>query len=228
MSPDRALRFALLGLLVSGSVALPQAARAGTRTASAAGRPAQKPTAYKTKRVRLLPRLADKLSRLPFVSSARRIPMFSDHERKALEVTDRNGKLYYKGVLWNTEHPVDGAPKATYIFVMAKDGTIYAAPNGGIAQNIHHSSFLNGGAAAAAGTIVVVDGVVQKITNKSGHYGHRAGKMRQVLTELERRGVAVDGVETNFKTRPSKFRKRIDALVSSIAQKLHRKPRAPQ
>ncbi len=228
MTSDRALRFALLGLLVSGSVAASQSAWAGTRTASAVGRTSQKAVAYKTKRMRLLPRLGDKLSRLPFVSPARRIPMFSAHERKAYEVTVKGGRLYYKGELMNTEHPVEGAPKATYIFVMAKDGTLYAAPNGGTAQNLHHSSFLHGAPTAAAGTIVVVDGVVQKITNKSGHYGHRAGKMRQVLTELDRRGVSVDGIETNFKTRPSKFRKRIDALVSSIAQKLHLKSRDPQ
>jgi len=224
MSIARVRPLALLVLLVAGSVALPRPAWSGVRSAASP----KKAAAYKTKRQRLLPRMGDKLSHLPFVSPARRIPYFSARERKAYQVTVRDGRLYYRGQLLDTEHPVEGAPKATYIFVMAKDGTLYAAPNGGTAQNIHHSSFLSGAPVAAAGTIVVVDGVVQKITNKSGHYGHRAGKMRQVLTELGRRGVAVDGIETNFKKRPSKFRKRIDALVSSIAQRLHLAPRDPQ
>lgn len=223
MSSRRARSLAVLVLLVAGSVATSRVAWSGTRPASP-----RKPAAYKTKRVRLLPKLGDRLSHLPWISPARRIPMFSAHERKAYEVTVKDGRLYYRGELLNTEHPVDGMAKATFIFVMAKDGTLYAAPNGGIAENIHHSSFLHGAPAAAAGTLVVVDGLVQKITNKSGHYGHRAGKMRQVLAELEGRGVATDGIETNFKKRPSKFRKRIDALVSTIAQKLRLAPRDPQ
>ena len=224
MSSRRARSVAVLVLLVAGSVATSRAAWSGTRPAS----PRKAAAAYKTKRVRLLPKLGDRLSHLPWISPARRIPMFSAHQRKAYEVTVEGGRLYYRGQRLNTEHPVDGMPKATFIFVMAKDGTLYAAPNGGIAENIHHSSFLGGAPAAAAGTLVVVDGVVQKITNKSGHYGHRAGKMRQVLAELEERGVATEGIETNFKKRPSKFRKRIDALVSTIAQKLHLAPRDPQ
>ena len=224
MSSSRARRLSIL-LLVAGALAMPAAARAGSRPAPGAGRAAQKPTVYKTKRVRIISKLGDRLSRLPFMSPARRIPMFSAAERKAYEVTVQDGRLYYRGKLLNTEHPVAGAPKATFIFVMAKDGTLYAAPNGGTAQNIHHSSFLHGAPAAAAGTMVVVDGVVQKITNKSGHYGHRAGKMRQVLAELEKRGVDTERVETSFKKRPGKIAKLWTAVVSSIARKLHLAPR---
>jgi hypothetical protein len=222
MSSSRARRLSIL-LLVAGALAMPAAARAGSRPAP--GRAAQKPTAYKTKRVRVISKLGDRISRLPFMSPARRIPMFSAAERKAYEVTVQDGRLYWRGKLLNTEHPVEGAPKATFIFVMAKDGTLYAAPNGGTTQNIHHSSFLHGAPAAGAGTIVVVDGVVQKITNKSGHYGHRAGKMRQVLAELEKRGIDTESIETSFKKRPGKIAKLWTAVVSSIAQKLHLAPR---
>ena len=204
---------------------MPASARAGTRQVPTAGRTARKPTAYKTKRVRVISKLGDRISRLPFMSPARRIPMFSAAERKAYEVTVQDGRLYWRGKLLNTEHPVEGAPKATYIFVMAKDGTLYAAPNGGTTRNIHHSSFLHGAPAAGAGTMVVVDGVVQKITNKSGHYGHRAGKMRQVLAELEKRGIDTESIETSFKKRPGKIAKLWTTVVSSIAQKLHLAPR---
>jgi hypothetical protein len=224
MSSSRARRLSI-PFLVAAALAIPASAGAGSRQAPATGRAATKPTAYKTKRVRIISKLGDRISHLPWVSPARRIPMFSAAERKAYEVTVQDGRLYYRGKLLNTEHPVDGAPKATYIFVMAKDGTIYTAPNGGTAQNIHHSSFLHGAPAAAAGTMVVVDGVVQKITNKSGHYGHRAGKMRQVLAELEKRGVDTERVETSFKKRPGKIAKLWTTVVSSLAQKLHLAPR---
>src|SRR5690349_3863411 len=202
-----------------GSAANGRAA-GGPEHAKLAPRALQKAKPYRTKRVRFVSRIGDALTRLPWVSHARRIPFYSASERKAFEVTVKNGLLYYRGQLLNTEHPVAGAPKATYIFVMAKDGTIYAAPNGGTERNIHHSSFLSGGPAAAAGTIVVVDGVVQRITNKGGHSGHRAGKMRQVLAELSQRGVDVDGIDTSFTKRPSKLSVLVKAFFSGIAQKL--------
>src|SRR4029079_15181082 len=91
-------------------------------------RPAAKPVVYKTKRVRLLSKLGDRISRLR--GPARRAPYFSAAERRFYEVTVHEGKLYGGGRLLNAEHPVDGAPKSTFIFVMAKDGALYAAPSG--------------------------------------------------------------------------------------------------
>lgn len=205
--------------LAAVTLAAPQRSWSGTHVAP---RPGARP-AYKTKPVRLLSKLGDRISRLR--GPARRVPYFSAAERTAYEVTVHEGRLYWRGQLLSTEHPVAGTAKATFIFVMAKDGTLYAAPNGGTAQNIHHSSFLAGHPAAAAGTFVVVDGVVQKITNKSGHYGHRAGKMRQVLTELERRGVATDHIDTSFKKRPGKLAKTMTALLARVRVALHLAPR---
>jgi hypothetical protein len=205
--------------LAAVTVAAPQGSWAGTHVAP---RPAARPL-YKTKRVRLLSKLGDRISRLR--GPTRRVPYFSAAERTAYEVTVQGGRLYWRGKLLDTEHPVEGAPKATFIFVMAKDGTLYAAPNGGTAQNIHHSSFLAGHPAAAAGTLVVVDGVVQRITNKSGHYGHRAGKMRQVLAELERRGIDTEHIDTSFKKRPGKIAKTMTALFTRVRVALHLAPR---
>ncbi len=212
----------LLPVLALAAVTLAAPQRSWSGTHVAVTRQAAKPV-YKTKRVRLLSKLGDRISRLR--GPTRRVPYFTATERKPYEVTVHEGKLYWRGKLLNTEHPVEGAPKATYIFVMAKDGTLYAAPNGGTEQNIHHSSFLAGHPAASAGTIVVVDGVVQKITNKSGHYGHRAGKMRQVLAELERRGIATDHIDTSFKKRPGKLAKTMTALVDRLKVALHLAPR---
>lgn len=206
--------------LAAVTLAAPQRSWSGTHVAVT--RQAAKPV-YKTKRVRLLSKLGDRISRLR--GPARRVPYFSAAERRFYEVTVHEGKLYWRGKLLNTEHPVEGAPKSTFIFVMAKDGTLYAAPNGGTTQNIHHSSFLAGHPAASAGTMVVVDGVVQKITNKSGHYGHRAGKMRQVLAELERRGIDTEHVDTSFKKRPGKLAKTMTALVARVKVALHLAPR---
>ncbi len=207
--------------LTAVTMAAPQRSWSGTHVAP---RPAAtaKPV-YKTKRVRVLSKIGDRLSRLR--APARRVPYFSAAERQQYEVTVRQGKLFWRGQLLNTEHPVEGAPKATFIFVMAMDGTLYAAPNGGTAQNIHHSSFLAGHPAASAGTIVVVDGVVQKITNKSGHYGHRAAKMRQVLAELERRGIDTERIDTSFKKRPGKLAKTMTALFTRVKVALHLAPR---
>jgi hypothetical protein len=212
----------LLPVLALAAVTLAAPERSWSGTHVVAARAAAKP-AYKTKRVRLQSKIGDRISRLR--GPARRVPYFSAAERQPYEVTVLDGKLYWRGALLNTEHPVAGAPKATFIFVMAKDGTLYAAPNGGTAQNIHHSSFLHGGPAAAAGTLVVVDGVVQKITNKSGHYGIRAGKMRQVLTELERRGIDTEHIDTSFKKRPGKIAKTMTALVARFRLALHLDPR---
>src|SRR4029079_15147435 len=87
-------------------------------------RPAAKPVVYKTKRVRLLSKLGDRISRMR--GPTRRVPYFSAAQPEPYKVTVHEGKLYWQGKLLNTEHPVEGAPKATFIFVMAKDGTLYA------------------------------------------------------------------------------------------------------
>jgi hypothetical protein len=87
------------------------------------------------------------------------------------------------------------AHNGSYIFVMDGDGNIYSADK---AQVSHHSAFLAGGPVAAAGHWQVTNGVVQWISNVSGHYQPPIDYCKQILKELKRRGISVNGITQNW------------------------------
>ncbi|TQK08249.1 hypothetical protein [Herbaspirillum sp. SJZ107] len=107
-------------------------------------------------------------------------------------VTVGNANLLRQGnVLLDTE----AGPQNSFIFVMSGAGEIYSASKS-VVQ--HHSAFLAGGPVAAAGWWKIVKGRVIYISNSSGHYQPPLDYTQQVLKELKRRNVNIDGVETRW------------------------------
>lgn len=123
--------------------------------------------------------------------------LLSNQRGAYLVTTNPQNLLVHGGALMDTS----AAHNASYIFVMDGDGAIYSA-----AKNVvsHHSSFLAGGPAASAGHWSVLNGVVQWISNTSGHYQPPIDYCKQILTELKRRGINVTGIQQNWTGHESK------------------------
>lgn len=120
------------------------------------------------------------------------------NQRGVYRVGDNTQHLLTQGgTLLNTS----AAPNGMYIFVMDGEGYIYSADKSAVS---HHSAFLAGGPVAAAGHWQVVNGICQWISNTSGHYQPPIDYCKQILTELKRRGVAIDGIQQNWTGRDSK------------------------
>ncbi|GBE93478.1 hypothetical protein [Nostoc cycadae] len=98
------------------------------------------------------------------------------------------------------------------IFVMTADGKIYVAdavaeaekgadkqsPEAEQYDRFHHSSFLRGAPVAAAGELLFTNGILQGVTNQSGHYRPGVIHTLQVLQEFQERGVKLDQVMVQF------------------------------
>jgi hypothetical protein len=123
---------------------------------------------------------------------------FDKGKLAACELDVKNGLIVEK----LTGKPFDTSTADTHwgggaIFVMDAKGTIYAS-NIQIPHEIHHSSLTNGQSVAAAGEIKVADGILEMVSNKSGHYEPSQTLNTQLFDELEYRGLDKDqlgGVE---------------------------------
>ena len=90
----------------------------------------------------------------------------------AYKVTVSDGRLYRgkrfldtrdaKDVFRNTENKI--------LYVVGRDGSIYAAGSAKTKSRLHHSSFLSGKRVLCAGTMEVHKGRLKVITIESGHY----------------------------------------------------------
>ncbi|MEJ7734190.1 MAG: hypothetical protein WKG00_33970 [Polyangiaceae bacterium] len=118
------------------------------------------------------------------------VKYLDDAERETHRLTVRDGKLYdAKGKLFDTKaaataHSGDGRA----IFVMDEQGRIYVSTYQEVGK-FHHSSMLAGKPVTGAGELVVENGVVKLISNKSGHYQPTAAMNEQVIKSLETQGV---------------------------------------
>lgn len=83
------------------------------------------------------------------------------------------------------------------MFVMDETGVIYLSESEAIGQ-LHHSSFLAGGNVAAAGEMLVREGRLILITNRSGHYRPPPRISDQVVVELRMRGAEVSAVRRQY------------------------------
>jgi hypothetical protein len=117
-------------------------------------------------------------------------------ERSTYELSVKDGKMFdSSGNLFDTTSSSSihsGGGKA--IFVMDEAGKIFASPTQTLGK-FHHSSFLSGKPVASAGELSAVNGVVQEISRKSGHYQPSAKINSQIITELQRRGVDTKGIK---------------------------------
>jgi len=80
------------------------------------------------------------------------------------------------------------------IFVMDRDGNLYAS-NYQARGDFHHSSMLAGGEVAGAGEIRVDNGKIVDMTDKSGHYQPPADLNDNALDELRRQGLDIEGMK---------------------------------
>ncbi|HSL56341.1 MAG TPA: hypothetical protein VK866_00710 [Acidimicrobiales bacterium] len=145
---------------------------------------------------------------------ATKVKYLDEEERKAYEVWGGNPLRYgLNGEVLDTKDMYSKFKGAAFaIFVMKKDGTMYAGTHK--VGLFHHSSFLSGADVAGAGEMKVEGGRLVHITNKSGHYWPENEQMQQTLAELERRGVSLAGVGvTLMRPNGSVFQPAEDALT---------------
>lgn len=113
---------------------------------------------------------------------------YNSTQSASLQVTVKANLLYYAGVLFDTSkaNPShSGVPAA--IFVMSSTGTIYAS-NRSVTFLFHHSTLLGGVPVASAGELIVRSGVIQTMTNCSGHYLPTSAAYLQLVEALHRQG----------------------------------------
>ena len=82
------------------------------------------------------------------------------------------------------------------IYVMSGTGNLHVSSHS--VGDRHHSSLLAGGMVAGAGELLVTDGTLKWISNKSGHYFPESQHLLQTLHSLRKKGVALDSVKLNF------------------------------
>jgi hypothetical protein len=120
------------------------------------------------------------------------VKYMSAQEREAARVfVDGDGKFRWAkdGSLFDTSAAKtfhSGAGRS--MFVMDRAGNVYTSMEQKVGY-MHHSSFLGGRPVAGAGELVVKDGTLMLLSDKSGHYHPPRGMTYEVLDELRARGV---------------------------------------
>lgn len=76
------------------------------------------------------------------------------------------------------------------IYVMSKEGNLHVDSHS--VGHRHHSSLLAGGRVACAGEMVVKQGQLKLLTNKSGHYAPTPQHLLEVLAALDLQGVPLN------------------------------------
>lgn len=127
------------------------------------------------------------------------VKYLTESERAAYKLEFRNGKIYdANGQLFDTgnaatAHSGDGRA----IFVMDENGNFFASKHQAVGE-FHHSSLAAGQPVAAAGELRVEQGVLQVISDKSGHYKPSSEFTRQALDSLNQNGIDTNKVVKDF------------------------------
>ena len=114
-------------------------------------------------------------------------------EQRRIWVDDQGLIRDVEGRLFDTTRGrtvIEGGGQGRAIFVMDRLGNIYASNFQKVGQ-FHHSSFLSGGPVAAAGELRVVDGKLEMISDRSGHYVPAPEFKKQMVEMLRNAGVKV-------------------------------------
>ncbi|MFD3744480.1 toxin glutamine deamidase domain-containing protein [Nocardia sp. NPDC058633] len=132
-----------------------------------------------------------------------RVDYFDETGRQQFRVQVRNGRLYdANGELLDTRRGrTTWGQSGRAVFAMDQDGNLYASlfHSAGI---FHHSSFLAGAPVAAAGELVVVDGILQQLTDSSGHYQPERGHTLQAINHLRALGIRIDTSQVRLEAPP--------------------------
>jgi hypothetical protein len=119
--------------------------------------------------------------------------------QEATQVEIDNGKLYLtaKTATGKSREPVDTAKMASFhsgigyaIYVMSQERNLHIHSH--VVGGYHHSSLLHGAPVFGAGEMKVSQGVVQLLTNKSGHYMPKRESLYCVLSMLQNRKVPLE------------------------------------
>jgi len=126
-----------------------------------------------------------------------KVAYLDETERKEYQLHIKDGKLFdADGDLFDTSNAesIFEGGGGNAIFVMDEYGSIYASKIH-FRGKFHHSSFLAGQPVASAGEIVVENGIVKKITRRSGHYQPTLKQSEQFIKKLNDNGVIMDKIE---------------------------------
>jgi hypothetical protein len=115
--------------------------------------------------------------------------------RESYRITIHDGIVYdADGLPFDTRDGVSafGAGNSgRAIYVMDEHGNLYASLEQEY-RRFHHSSFFGGGDVAAAGEMMVRDGKIVELTDRSGHCLPGRSQTQQVLDQLESQGIIID------------------------------------
>lgn len=123
------------------------------------------------------------------------VQYFNDNERQLHRAYVKDGKLVdHKGVLLDPDLNKFPQRAGTAIYVMDSQGMIYYSFDHRYGS-IHHSSFLAGKAVASAGEMLIYQGMVYSISNKSGHYRPSAIAINRLIQRLTQMKVILVGID---------------------------------
>jgi hypothetical protein len=129
------------------------------------------------------------------------VKYLDDAVREQHRLTVHDGLIYNaKGLPFDTSSGVSAfgpSSNGRAIFVMDEHGNLYASTFQRF-RDFHHSSLLAGGDVAAAGEILVRDGKIELLTDRSGHYAPGRSQTQQVLDQLESQGIFIDPININL------------------------------
>ncbi len=129
-----------------------------------------------------------------------KIVYLNEEQRKDYELKIENGliKTDREGIL-NTPPSTADHPQA-HVFVVSGKGKIYTA----IYQRgtMNHSSFLAGAPVRSAGELIVENGKITAITDKSGHYETSREMLLEGVKALRRKGVDLSQVTVILNSHP--------------------------
>ena len=123
-----------------------------------------------------------------------KVQYLSEAERQPYLVRIENGVVFdASGSPLDTRRArsafADGGGRA--IFVMDHHGQLYLS-NDHHRGKFHHTSFLAGDSVAAAGEMQIENGVIQLVSDRSGHYKPRWDQVNQIKDRLKQGGVQPD------------------------------------
>jgi len=118
------------------------------------------------------------------------VQYLTSEERQKYQLFVHKGKLVdSSGIPFDTSTATTlWSDQGAAICVMDEEGNLFAARDQ-IQGEFHHSSFLSGGPVAFAGEVVVDDGRLIAVSNKSGHYRPPGSSIEQLKTQLDMHGL---------------------------------------
>jgi hypothetical protein len=129
------------------------------------------------------------------------VTYLDEEMRESYRITIHEGVVYdADGLPFDTRDGVSAFGAGSggrAIYVMDEHGNLYASLEHEY-RRFHHSSFFHGGDVAAAGEMMVRDGKIMELTDRSGHYMPGRSQTQQVLDQLESQGIIIGPNHIHF------------------------------